>query len=404
MADQTTLQESAQALFCAIADYVGANAVDKVLDTAKFPIYSTFRTDWDSKNNSLKIENILRTRVDAPGVDLKSLEDFLSDREWYLSSVNIAKKLIKDIDDIDSDFSRIKRPNWSDFLYVRGDQDVMKNIQILFDAANATQKKLNQIPGAGRIILGDINKWSPADIYFASPNAKTNIQEHVKDSSEAYTFDRLNLLISSLIDSGDLLPLSLKKQPKDVKIEKVNFDRKYELSNIEKIRFVKFSDWKLYELGKPATRDLKIFFDPTNSRTYIKLRHDASTNMMKVEVEIKGAEARAGSIGSVEIFTALLGTLDSALAREFLRDFKSGNEAFKKAKNTKEMNQLKAADRKKYDELRGELSAMLVTNSVFPSLMGWFRADKSRADHAVQLMYSYITSRTSISGKFVIAK
>ena len=141
MADKTTLQESSQALFCAIADYVGAASVDKVLDTSKLPIYSSFKTDWETKYPNLKIESILRTHVDAPGVDLKSLENFLSDREWYLSSVNIAKKLIKDIDDIDADFNRIKRPNWSDFLYVRGDTDIMKKIQTLFDAANKTQKK-----------------------------------------------------------------------------------------------------------------------------------------------------------------------------------------------------------------------------------------------------------------------
>lgn len=404
MADKTTLQESSQALFCAIADYVGAASVDKVLDTSKLPIYSTFKTDWETKYPNLKIESILRTHVDAPGVDLKSLENFLSDREWYLSSVNIAKKLIKDIDDIDADFNRIKRPNWSDFLYVRGDTDIMKKIQTLFDAANKTQKKLNTVPGSGKIILGDINKWSPADIYFASPAAKTKINEHVKDSYEGYTFDKLNYLVSSLIDSGNLLPLSLKKQPKDVKLEKVNFDRKYELKEIERYKFVKFSDWKLYEKNKPATRDLKIFFDPSNARTFIKLRHDASTNVMKVEVEVKGAEARAGSIGSVDIFAALIGTLDSAFARQFSNSFKDGNEAFKKAKNTKDMNQLKTADRKIYDVLRGELSALLVTNKVFPGLIEWFKADSARADHAVQIMYSYITSRTGISGKFVIAK
>jgi len=33
MADETSLAESAQALFCAMADYIGASKVDKVFDT-----------------------------------------------------------------------------------------------------------------------------------------------------------------------------------------------------------------------------------------------------------------------------------------------------------------------------------------------------------------------------------
>ena len=35
MADKTTLAESSQALFCAMADYIGASKVESVLDEKK---------------------------------------------------------------------------------------------------------------------------------------------------------------------------------------------------------------------------------------------------------------------------------------------------------------------------------------------------------------------------------
>ena len=39
MADQTSTQEAAQALFCAMADYVGVSKIEDVFDNKKYPIY-----------------------------------------------------------------------------------------------------------------------------------------------------------------------------------------------------------------------------------------------------------------------------------------------------------------------------------------------------------------------------
>ena len=140
-----------------------------------------------------------------------------SDNDWYKSSVNIATKLIKDINTIDKDFAKFQSPNWQDIFYFRGaaaekgrTSNVMELIGELFDAANKTNKQ-----------FGDINKWSPADIYFASKKASDTIVEQVnivRSSKVSYTFDDLNLCINNLIDSGDLLGVSLKKATDEVHI------------------------------------------------------------------------------------------------------------------------------------------------------------------------------------------
>jgi hypothetical protein len=67
----------------------------------------------------------------------------------------------------------------------------MKNIAKLFSIANKQEK-----------VFGDINKWSPADIYLASDKADKTILKEIKDAEakKGYTFDKLNECINELID------------------------------------------------------------------------------------------------------------------------------------------------------------------------------------------------------------
>ena len=70
--------------------------------------------------------------------------------------------------------------------------------------------------------------------------------------------------------------------------------------------------------------------------------------------------------------------------------------------------------KKAYDEDRGLMSAMYVTNPVFTFMIIWLnKNDKvvkndplivSPADRLIQKVYKYITSRTEISSKFIIMK
>jgi len=409
MADQTSIQESAQALFCAMADFVGANEIDKIFDINKYPIYSEFKKYWNNspKYKAAAINSTFASQVVAPGVTLKDIETlFQQDIEWYYSSVNIAKKLIKEVDSISSKFSRIKTPRWSDLLYVRGDKEIMKNIEALFKIANDTQKKINSIPGSSqKTILGDVNKWSPADIYFASTKARTAVNKALMQyKGKQMTFNVLNGLIGELIDSGDLLPLSLKKAAKSVIIEKVNFNRKDEIKKVSKYKFLGLSDWKPYKVNAPSTRDLKIYFDPDSQRTLIKIRHDASGAKFTAEVELASRTARGGSIGSVNIFATMLSVLDPAFGQKYLAAYNAGNEKYRKEVRTPEMEKLNIRNRTKFEDIRTEASAMYISNVIHPLLINWLKKDKARADTFIQMIYMYITSRSEVSGPFVIAK
>ena len=57
MADVTSLSESAQALFCAIADGVGKNNITNVLSLTKYPTYTDFAAGgWNNKTNRKRID------------------------------------------------------------------------------------------------------------------------------------------------------------------------------------------------------------------------------------------------------------------------------------------------------------------------------------------------------------
>ena len=431
MADTTSLAESSQAFFCAIADYLMIKGKDlsdfldpkdknKDLDT-----FSGFEKKWKSqfksKNDSLdKIyEKFTEAETGAQRIAYGEIEGFLmTDKGWYTSSCLIGKKLVEDISKISKGFN--KKPNTSDVWYFRGDKEVMKNIEELFKIANKNKPSPK---------FGDINKWSPADIYFATDKARDRILQSVKiyvvsKTGKAYGFDIMNKMISDLITSGDLLPISLKKQTNTVTIKKVNFDRVEEETEILKYEFQGFrQEWKKYTLAKPQTRDLQIKFS-TSDREVIKIRHDASTATMKAEFESKDMEARGGSIGSWKILCELWEIIDASAASKSLRTYNTANDKYKtevkklrdayesKAKRLKNAVAIKMA-KEQFDEERGAMSAMMVTNMVFPDLIKWFEANNKKksnkdyvppSDRFIQELFKYITSRSSDSGKFIIAK
>lgn len=396
MADTTTLAESAQALFCAIGDYLGTNDARKALDVNLYSNYADFKTIHK------KTIDLAYKRINAPGVNLKDLENFLQKNDsWYKSSVLIAKKLVDDISMIDPDFNKITRKGFQDIYYFRGDKLVMGKIEELF--------KIAQKNGIGKLknqpTLANINKWSPADIYFSSDPARKEIDNALKKYSKtpkAFTFTQLNILISDLIDSGDLLPLSLKKTTKTVVLQKVNFDRKDELKKIKKLKVKGTSDWKPYKevpFGqKSETRDMNIFIEGGS----LKIRHDPSSKSPVIEFKLQGAEARGGSIASITVFTEILSLVDKKLGDDILRLYNAGDAKFKERQ--KELDKFKTKIPKaEFDFIRGANSAVNIINKIMPPLKKYFNSNPNR-DLIIQLLYEYTTSRTALSGKFVIAK
>ena len=224
MADDTEEAEVLKHLFCSIADTLGSKktkqefkhylskvkAAPEFFDTHERLIKQAFST------------NAVKTKVSKE----KIVKYIAENNDWFLSSLSTAQTIINKIDDISSSFSHIKKPGWQNLFYRHGDDEVMGVMNDLYNSANAQSAKQD-----GQEFFGNINKWTPADIYFASDKARTffkklSLEEQTRKNN--LTFAVLNQHIANMIDSGDLLPLSLKKVVKDIKIKKVNFSRSVE--------------------------------------------------------------------------------------------------------------------------------------------------------------------------------
>ena len=119
-----------------------------------------------------------------------------------------------------------------DLYYARGDQAVMESITKIFKKVKTLAEKRNDDKyreGVKPIIPGDLNKWSPADIYYATDFARTSLMdmerttetEHLKNPiklgkslvitgvASMRQFEIFNAYIKYLIDKGELLPLCL---------------------------------------------------------------------------------------------------------------------------------------------------------------------------------------------------
>lgn len=397
MADKTALAESSQALFCAVADFLGERKSDKLLDVKKYLTFTDFKRAVGEQVIS-KAEKRIRT----PGVSLSDIEEFLlKNNDWYKSSSLIALKLVKDITGIDADF-KLKQEGFQKLFYFRGDQEVMGNIEKLFKIANSSP-----ITVANQVKFGNVNKWSPADIYLATEKARKDIGDAVlKAKPKTYSFIDLNILTSNLIDSGDLLPLSLKKTTKTVQLQKVNFDKKSEIKALEKVSLSpkKVTNWQPYKKvpfgTKGETRDMRAFL---NNGGEIKFRHDPSAKRFVAEFIGGGAEARGGSIGSIKLFCELFALVDKETSRQVLKEYQEGEKLY--FEDLKLIENLRGKDKKLFDFERGSISALNIINRIMPILKNWFtKTDKKKVDDFIRIIYQYITSRTPLSGKFVIAK
>ena len=433
MADSPIEAEASQALFCAIADYVGKSNIKKYLNLDKYPNYDLFK----SKNK--KIISLSYSQLDVPGVPLNKMEAFLKKKpDWYESSVLTAVKIITSLSDIDPDFERLARPKWTNIFYVRGAKadksrsaNAMEKIEALFKVANKNNP-----------VFGDVNKWSPADIYFVSTNAEKRIDEEItrlktksrKGSgyiSDSYDFVDLNELCNSLLDDGDLLPLSLKKVSGEANLYNYNFSRSDEEKNLARIKYYGVSDWsKKYTAKKPTTRDIKIYFS-SNQKEKIKIRHDPTDDKfgvnkaIKFEIEVSGAGGRGGSVVAWPIITRIIRMVDKKLASDLDKGRKKGFEQYQKALNLLNKKfRVKTGDRKtviknkkdgvkiydKYKDARVDLSGIYLCNNLMPILYDWFKANEGdkRTEKLnskfLQKFVEYTSSRSAESGKFVIAK
>ena len=434
MADSPKEAEAAQALFCSIADYVGKDKIDKILS---LKIYKTYHLFKKSQEENI---NIAYKQLDVPGISLEKIEKFLTDKtDWYESSVLTAIKLIKELTSIDPDFEKLSKPKWQNIFYVRGAKadksrsaNTMENIESLWKIANKNDYK-----------FGDVNKWSPADIYFVSENAEKKVKDEISTLtktakrgsgkiSDSYDFTDLNELVNTLVDDGDLLPLSLKKVQKSATLLKYNFDRKKEEKELANIKYYGVSDWsKLYTAKKPVTRDIKIYFSQ-DKKEKLKIRHDPSNDKfgvnkaIKAEIEVSGAGGRGGSTTSMNIIYQIISRVDKQFASEVRSAYEKGIKEYEKELtilNTKygvktgqnksvlkdvstEENDLYEA----YKQDRIHLSGIHILNKLMTTIYNWFKGNEGdkKLEHlnvkVLQKFIEYTSSRSPQSGKFVITK
>ena len=465
-ADNTAPAEASQALFCAIADHLGKTQYLSVVKqiqmmSKKDRTYDNFRSlvsekdieeAFDKKTDTYKKQN--------NKFKLDELETFLNkEQDWFISSLIIAAKIIVFINKVSNKFNI----STQDLFYERGDKEIMGNISKLFDLANQGQKvpkTKSKDPNARAPIVktpvfGDINKWCPADIYFSTKESTNVIENNLKTyepaGSPELNFIELNKIMSDLIKNGDLLPLSLKKTTTSVHLVFVNFRRSREEEAINSIKFVSASKWTPYKkadykklLAIPApklnrstkkyeidpkdlqliksleTRDIKLNFSEKSGAAEIKIRHDPSgSGSIKAEYKGKNAEARGGSVVSLDILCYLFSLADKKMADEFKKAWISGTNKFREEVKVLGPNPGKGTTQKDtvikdlYNKKRGGVSAFYVTNEALPIIQAWVEKNSkrklpgsqdTRADLLIRRIFEYVTSRTEESSKFVIAK
>ncbi len=242
MADSPKEAEAAQAIFCALVDYLG-HTIDPIPRAPK----GTTQSDYDVFKETYKKElNIVDRKVRHPGVTMSKIETLLgkSRNKWYDSSINIANKLFEDAGKISRKTHRRIKPTGISLFYLRdeGPGSVMGSVQTLWKYTNDMVKIRNQtIEGRKDITFSNLNKWTPADIYLASTKGRNVLRQlasgatvkpgikignsTITSKSSLVSFSVLNAIMKQLIQNGDLLPLSLKKAPNkdDVVIKTINY-------------------------------------------------------------------------------------------------------------------------------------------------------------------------------------
>ena len=422
MASETTLFESAQAIFCAAADYLGDKKADLLLDSKKYPTFTEFRRD----NQTLLNKALTRVKVD---VNEEEVYNFLEKKDsWYKSSLLIAVKIVKDLHKIDPQF-KVKAPKFNDgnMYYLRNRGGVMETIQELFRIANkslVTRMLKEEIPQV--FGFADINKWNPADIYFASPVAVAELKKLLATAQakpDSFDLAALNKSIKNLIDKGAMLPLSLKKVAGSVELKKVNFEQDIKDELLSSVKYTKISEWKPFKRlgktealsfkevkkGKPTeTRDIKVYFTATNGGGHIKFRQDPSGPSWKGEY-MPGGGAKGGGISSEKQMAKIWGSVDRTAANKFLKEYTNGTKKFKdlKSKIQKDKDKLrkdKATKITAYDHYLAIYSSEEVTNRTMPVIKNWFKNSSNERDKLVRLIFQVVTSRSPLSARFVIAK
>ena len=425
--------EGAQALFCYIADILGASETEKQ--------FAPYLEDKNAVKFFETYKDIIDKAYDTNQVDTGKTQPVIlnyieNNPDWFVSSLKIAEKIITEIEDIDKKFSKITKPGWQDLLYVHGDDDVMGAMSALYKSANNQSAKDPLNPGK---YFGNINKWTPADIYFASKDAK-KVLEKLKNDPQTkknnLTFPVLNETVTDLLQSGDLLPLSLKKARGDVIIKKVNFDRKYENKLLANTKCTGVQTWhemigaykttnKSFEWTKEppfplskgvGRRDIYITLKSGDKDGTLQIRATPASSGkpspgVKVILKYTGSSALGGQVASIPLFAKIVGTVDPQFAHRIQQVWDTSYNIFKpvaikyiKFGGGKENYKGDKKAKDQFNDDMGALSGLIMMNKLRPIIEDYFKKPGEEQDNVTRAIFAYVSSRTPNSAQFVIAK
>ena len=421
--------EGAQALFCYIADVLGAHQTK-----IQFLPYISSK---DSKEFFKEYKEIINGAVNHVDTE-KSITTIISyikkNDGWFVSSLKIAMKLLSEIDTIDSDFKRIKKPGWQSLFYQHGDEEIMQTMADLYKSANNQSGKLD-----GTKYFGDINKWTPADIYFASSKAKRvlkNLLNEPQTKKDNLTFAKLNKTVRDLLKSGDLLPLSLKKVVGNVVLKKVNFSRAVENRLLATTKCTGVKTWYRMTGSYKATnksfkwiksppfpltkgvgrRDIMVLLESGGKKGHIQFRHTPASGGrvspgVKVILMYKGSSALGGQVVGIPLLTKIIETVDKPFADKLrniwdaeYRNFTTVANAYIDYGGGKEKNNGTKAEKNQFNEDMGAISGLTVMNKIRPILESYFKQPREKHHNVVRAIFAYTASRPPNSARFVIAK
>jgi len=417
--------EGAQALFCFIADTLGSKKTNqefkhylsKVKGAPEF--FNTHKRLIDRAFSSNAVKT-LRTKEAI----IKYIEE---NNDWFLSSLATAQYVINYIDKISSNFSHIKKPGWQDLFYRHGDDEVMGVMNDLYKSANAQSAKQD-----GQTFFGNINKWTPADIYFASDKARTFFKKLSNDKETKdnnLTFAVLNEHIGDMIESGDLLPLSLKKVVKDVIIKKVNFSRSKEEELLANTICTGVQKWdpmmgsfqmsnRQFKLSQySGSRDIYITLNSGKTKGRIQIRHTPSAKGrpqkgLKVILGYVGSSALGGQVVGIPLLTKIIRQVDPTFAKKLATSFNENYKKFEKAAlayneyggGKERYKSSNKAIKRQFNNDYGAISGLTVMNDLRPLITDYFRKPGEKQHNVVRAIFAYTDSRTINSSPFVIAK
>ena len=420
----TDKAEGAQALFCYIADAIGSRQIKEAykpyLDGQQNAEY--FFTEY----NDLVNKAFSSRAVDTINSKNQIKQYVIDNKDWFMSSLTISQYIIETIDDISIKFRKIKKPGWQDMLYKHGDDEIMDTMAKLFKSANKQYENLNGVK-----YFGNINKWSPADIYFATEKAKKQYKKLASDRetrNNNLTFAVLNKTIADSIESGDLLPLSLKKVNKKVYVQRVNFSREKEeelladtiCTGVQSWSPMKIKNFKYankFTMGEySGSRDIRVTLESGGKKGDLQFRHTPASSGrpskgFKTVLSYKGASALGGQVVGIPLLCAVLESVDKAFAQKIQSTFDSNYKKFEKAMNKYNENggiyKYKSTDKVIKNEFNNEvgaISAQLIMNPLRTEIDRFFSKRGEKRNNAVRALFAYTASRTENSSPFVIAK